>query len=175
MGGESGGSVNQDREGREEHGRLFWASLVVGWTAIGFGVVSILDHAGATQPLAFTAYLLGALAAHDFVLIPVVLGFGIVVGRRIPERVRGPFLAAMVVSGVLVLASYPALRGFGRLVDNPSLLPRDYAAGLSLVLSVVWAATAVLVAGRIRRGRQTRSTADHDSGGTIPGQANEAS
>jgi hypothetical protein len=167
--------VNQDREGREEHGRLFWASLVVGWTAIGFGVVSILDHAGATHPLAFTAYLLGALAAHDFVLIPVVLGFGIVVGRRIPERVRGPFLAAMVVSGVLVLASYPALRGFGRLVDNPSLLPRDYAAGLSLALTVVWAATAVLVAGRISRGRQTRSTADHDSGGTMPGQANEAS
>jgi hypothetical protein len=165
--------MNQDREGREEHGRLFWASLVIGWTAIGFGVVSVLDHAGATHPLAFTAYLLGAVAAHDFVLIPMVLGFGIVVGRRIPARVRGPFLAAMVVSGVLVLASYPALRGFGRLADNPSLLPRDYVAGLSLALSVVWAATAALVAGRIRRRRQSRSFADHDSGGTMPDQANE--
>jgi hypothetical protein len=166
--------MNPDREGREEHGRLFWASLVIGWTAIGFGVVSVLDHAGATHPLAFTAYLLGAVVAHDFVLIPMVLGFGIVVGRRIPARVRGPFLAAMVVSGVLVLASYPALRGFGRLADNPSLLPRDYAAGLSLALSVVWAATAALVAGGIRRRRQSGSFADHDSGGTMPDQPNEA-
>jgi hypothetical protein len=174
MGGESGGSVNQDGEGREEHGRLFWASLVVGWTAIGFGVVSALDHAGSTDPLAFTAYLLGALVAHDFVLIPVVLGFGIVVGRRIPARVRGPFLGAMVVSGVLVLASYPALGGFGRLAGNPSLLPRDYAAGLLLTITVVWAATAVLVVGRIRRGRHTRSSADHDPGGEMPDQANEA-
>jgi hypothetical protein len=166
--------MNQDRVGREEHGGLFWASLVIGWTVIGFGVVSVLDHAGATHPLAFTAYLLGAVAAHDFVLIPMVLGFGIVVGRRIPARVRGPFLAATVVSGVLVLASYPALRGFGRLADNPSLLPRDYAAGLSLALSVVWAATAALVAGRIRRRRQSRSFTDHDSGGTMPDQPNEA-
>jgi hypothetical protein len=173
MGDAGGGSVNQDREGLEEHGRLFWASLVIGWTAIGFGVVSVLDHAGTTHPLAFTAYLLGALAAHDFVLIPVVLGFGIVVGRRIPARVRGPFLAAMVVSGVLVLASYPELGGFGRLAGNPSLLPRDYAAGLSLALTVVWAATAVLVAGRIRRRRHTRSSSDHDSGVTLPDQANE--
>jgi hypothetical protein len=58
----------------------------------------------------------------------------------------------MIVSGVLVLASYPALRGFGRLPDNPSLLPRNYTAGLTWAL-LVWAVTVLGIAAKLRKRR----------------------
>lgn len=151
----------------EAHGRLFWVSLVIGWVVIGFGLVSLLTHARATHPPAFAAYIFGALFVHDFVLVPVVLAFGVVVGRRLPPSVRGPFLAAMIVSGVLILASYPALRGFGRLPGNPSLLPRDYAAGLLLALAVVWTVT-VLVIVAMRRKRRAKATAVERVEGPAP-------
>lgn len=145
--------MNEGHAEGERYGRLFWVSLIVGWSGIGFGVISALSHAGAARPVALGAYVLGALVVHDLVVVPVALAFAVVVGRRLPAHVRGPLLGAVVVSAVVALASYPAVRGFGRFPGNPSLLPRDYAAGLLLVLFIVWAVTAALVFGSIRRGR----------------------
>lgn len=73
----------------------------------------------------------------------------------------------MVVSAMVALAAYPEVRGFGRFPGNPSLLPRDYAAGLLLVLFIVWGVTAVLVFASIRRGRAQRKS----DGGPIEGDA----
>lgn len=153
---------------RQAHGRLFWISLVAAWAVIGFGLVSLLTHARATRPLAFTAYLLGSVFVHDFVLVPMVLAVGVLAGRRLPGTVRGPVLGGLVVSGVLILASYPVLRGSGRLAGNPSLLPRDYAAGLLLVLLAVWGVTAILVVATIRHRGGARATVGRDEGRATP-------
>jgi len=151
----------------EEHGfgRLFWVSFIVGWAGIGFGLLSALSHAGAARPVALGAYVLGALVVHDLVLVPVVLAFAAVGGRRLPAKARGSLLGAMVVSAMVALASYPEVRGFGRFPGNPSLLPRDYAAGLLLVLFIVWGVTAVLVFASTRRGLAQRKA----DGGPIEG------
>ena len=145
--------MNDEGANAEAHGRLFWVSLIIGWVVIGFGLLSLIAHARATHPLAFAAYILGPVIVHDFVLVPVVLAFGVVVGRRLPPSVRGSFVAALIVSGVLVLASYPALRGFGRLPDNPSLLPRNYSAGLIGALLLVWAVTVLGIVVKLRKRR----------------------
>lgn len=145
--------MNEGHADGERYGRLFWVSLIVGWATIGFGVLSALSHAGAARPVALGEYVLGALTVHDLLVVPVVLAFGAIVGRRVPANARGPLLGAAIVSAVVALVSYPAVRGFGRFPSNPSLLPRDYAAGLLLVLFIVWAVTAVMIFVSIRRGR----------------------
>lgn len=148
----------------EEHGygRLFWVSITVGWAGIGFGLVSALSHAGAARPVALGAYVLGTLVVHDLVLVPIVLAFAALVGRHLPTKARGWLLGAMVVSAMVALASYPEVRGFGRLPGNPSLLPRDYVGGLLLVLLLVWGVTAVFVFASIRR-RRAQHEADAQS------------
>jgi hypothetical protein len=41
------------------------------------------------------------------------------------------------VAGTTALFAYPLVRGYGRALHNPTSLPRDYAAGLGIVLAVV--------------------------------------
>jgi hypothetical protein len=64
---------------------------------------------------------------------------------------------------VVVLVSVPVLGRFGAQADNPSLLPRDYPAGLALTLSVVVLAGAGLAALRWRRHRTCQKSVEVSS------------
>ena len=46
----------------------------------------------------------------------------------------------------------PVVAGFGRDSGNPSLFPRDYAAGLVTAVAIVWLAVAARLAVLTRRG-----------------------
>ena len=59
--------------------------------------------------------------------------------------------AALIVSGSLVLFSYPLVRGYAHALNNPSSLPHNYTANLAVVLVAVWAVTAVVMVVRLRR------------------------
>jgi hypothetical protein len=127
------------------YARIFWVALVIGTAIMGFGVVSLVQRFGATRPPSFALFFLGAIALHDFVLTPVVLAFGRLVSPRLPLPARGSVLGAAIVTGTVTLASVPVVFRFGRLASNPSLLPRDSALGLLVVLLAVWFVTGVLV------------------------------
>lgn len=149
----------------QAYGRLFWVGLAVGWSVIGFGVLSLVSHAGATHPIVSALYVVGAALAHDLVLVPLTLAFATMVGGRLPARIRARATAASIATGVVLLFVYPALRGFGRLSDNPSLLPRDYAFGLAVALAVVWLTAAVWrPAIRLRRRRSATTSTDGSTG-----------
>ena len=127
------------------YGKTFWVALVVGTAIMGFGVVSLVQRSGATRPPSFSLFFLGAIALHDFVLTPTVMAFGRLLSPRLPRPARGLMLGAAIVTGTVALASVPVLFRFGRLPSNPSLLPRDSALGLLVVLAAVWFVTGVLV------------------------------
>lgn len=142
------------REGEtSRYGRLFWSGLIVGWAAIGFGLWSLVQRSGATKPREFATLFLGLLLAHDLVLVPVVCTIGVRVGRRVPPAARAAVTAALAVTGIVALVSFPLVAGFGRLVDNPSLLPRNYGLGLAIVLGAAWAVTAFLLLRAFRAAR----------------------
>ena len=52
--------------------------------------------------------------------------------------------AALLMAGTLVLFTYPMLRGYGRILRNPTSLPHDYATNLTFVLVAVVCGTAVV-------------------------------
>ena len=135
----------------ERFGPVFWVGLVAGWAIMGFGVLTLLTRSRATAPVSFVVVFALGLLLHDLVVVPAVLAFAVRVGPRLPGRARGPLLGAMVVSGIVALVSLPVVAGFGRIRENPSLLPRSYGFGLLVVLGVVWAITAALLVVSRRR------------------------
>lgn len=141
-----------DRPDTSRYGRLFWASVAVGWGIMAFGVVGALVDGGRTNPPELGLWLAGSLVAHDLVIAPATFAVGMAVRRLAPPGIRAALQAALILSGIFVLFSIPLLGGFGRNEANPSILPQDYAAGLLLVLAVVWgASTALAIVGWLRR------------------------
>lgn len=132
---------------------MFWAAAVVGWIPIAFGVWTLVQRSGATRPAEFAAWFFGLALAHDLVFAPLVAGLAVLLGPRVPPRLRGPIVVGAVVSGALVLVALPPILG-DRPADNASLLPRDYGAGLLMAFAVTWAAVAVGTWVRARRDRR---------------------
>ena len=129
----------------------FWVCLALGWLVMGYGVWGLLDNASRTNPDQWIRWFTGSLIAHDLVVAPVTFAVGALVVGRIPLRFRPPFQGGLIASAIIVLATWPLVRGYGLRADNPSALPNNYLAGLALVLAVVWSAVAIIAMRSWRR------------------------
>jgi hypothetical protein len=126
-------------------GPLFWASAAAGWAVIGFGLRGILQHSIDTRPSNLARFVVGGALLHDLVVAPIVVVAGVVLARAVPGRARAAVQAALVVTAIVALFSYPLVRAYGLAANNPTSLPHNYAANLLIVLGVVWAVAAVAV------------------------------
>jgi len=79
----------------------------------------------------------------------VVIAVGLT--RLLPSRARATVQAALVITGVLGLFSYPLVRAYGLATHNPTSLPHNYALNLTIVLGLVWAGAAAALIVRLRR------------------------
>lgn len=124
-----------------------WVGLAVGGPVIAFGVAGAVGDAASTHPAELARWVVGGALVHDLVLAPIVLAVSWLVGRVGRGRARrpalGPLRWAMATSAVLVLFAWPFVRGYGRNPGVPSLLNRDYGAGLAAYLVAVWAVAAI--------------------------------
>lgn len=121
------------------------------------GLRSLFGAAHDTRPLVAAKWMLGLAIAHDLVLVPVVLAVGVAVRRFVPAAGRSSVSSGLLVSGTVALVAWPMVRGYGRLANNPSILPRNYATGLAITLAVAWTVTVVL--GLLTR-RRRQGTSD---------------
>jgi hypothetical protein len=119
-------------------------SAAAGWALIGWGVRGVLHHHVDTRPGQLARFLLGGALAHDLLLAPVVLLTGVLVARSVRGQWRAPIQAALLISGALLLFTYPLLRGYGRVLRNPTSLPHNYSANLLVVIAAVVAGTAAV-------------------------------
>jgi len=125
--------------------RAFWVGQGLGGALIAFGVVGLLLNAGATEPASWAAFFFGALLAHDLLIVPLVALAGLATVRLVPAWARPTVQGALVVSAIVALFSIPVVGGFGRLADNPSLLPGDYLRDLAIVEAAIWVVAAGLL------------------------------
>jgi hypothetical protein len=127
------------------------ALIVLGTLIMGYAVTGALTDPD-VKPFGVALFLAAGVVAHDGVLLPLMLGAGAVLDRVVPADAHSAVRAAAVSSVAVTLIGLPLAFGFGRLADNPSVLPRPYGKGLLAVLVVIWVvALAKPVARRIRK------------------------
>lgn len=124
-------------------GRSFWIGLAVGGPFVVYGFASVFGRADATSPADLARWLAAILLTHDLLVVPLVGTVGLLLARIVPGVARGPIQIGLFASAVVVVVAYPAIRGFGRLPNNPTVQPLDYANATLTVLVVVWSAVAV--------------------------------
>jgi hypothetical protein len=156
------------------YGRRFWIGVVVGGGIMLHGLAGLLRQASVTRPGAWAVWLLAILAAHDLVLVPAVLLFGgllgVALGGVAGQRLWPPLRAGLVIAGIVLLVTMPALVGGGRSTDptNPTLLPNHYPLSLALVIGLILAVAgtgAGIAVRRWRRGARTRPRSSAAAGG----------
>jgi hypothetical protein len=149
--------MNQrEAEAQQSYGPVFWIGLVIGWAVIGWGLAGVLQSVWLKdRPLRVLWWVLGGLVVHDALLAPFLTLAAIALGLAISKpRVRGPIAAGLVLSGVVVLFSYPLWRGFGRRAANETILPLDYPHNVGIIVLAIWiGVAATLVVRRVRGAR----------------------
>jgi len=124
-------------------GRIFWFGLVAGWGVMGFGLAGLFDNAERTHPVSFGVWFLGSALVHDALIAPVVFALAIATVRLVPARIR-PFLqTGLILSAAVVVVAFPMIAGPGK-PGNPSALPRNYPAGLAIILGLIWLGTGLM-------------------------------
>ena len=149
-----GGSTKVTEHDRRPARVGFWIGLAVGGAVMVYGVRGALDGLGTGNPTKLAVWVVGLDLAHDLVLAPVVVVVGLLLGRLLPVRQRGPVRTAAALSGLVVLFSWPLLRAYGRRPGNSSTLPLNYAHSVLIVLGGIWLVAAAVVA--VRWGRDRR-------------------
>ena len=123
--------------------------LVLGTPVIAYGVRGALVDAADTHPVELARWIVGAAVVNDLVLLPLAGAAAWALRRVIPPAAWPPVRAGALTIAVLTLVAWPFVRGYGRDPANPSLLPRDYGAGLAVAVAVVAAVTAAVTVRRV--------------------------
>jgi hypothetical protein len=141
--GEAGGFVTDQRNAPS--GKIFWLGLVAGWAVMLFGLAGLLDDASRTHPVNFGVWFLGSALVHDVLIAPAVFALGFAIVRVVPAGVR-PFLrTGLILSAAVLVVAFPMIAGPGK-PGNPSALPRNYPAGLAVILGLIWVGTGIMFA-----------------------------
>jgi hypothetical protein len=127
--------------------------LALGLPIIGYGLRGAIVDAADTHPPELARWVIGTAVVHDLVLVPVAAAIALLVHRFTPGRAWPPVRTGLAATGILALVGWPFVRGYGDDPTNPSVLPRNYGAGLAAAAGVVWLAVAAWVAWRYIRAR----------------------
>jgi hypothetical protein len=126
--------------------------LALGLPVIGYGTRGAIVDAADTHPPELARWVVGTAVAHDLVVVPVAAAIALLARRAVPRWAWPAVRAGLAATGILALVGWPYVRGYGDDSTNPSLLPRDYGAGLLTAVGIVWLAVAIWVAWRrVRR------------------------
>lgn len=137
--------MSDPQEGSSRYGPVFWAGVGLGWVSIVFGVSSAWSHMSPAPRTNFALFLVGSAVVHDAIVAPITIIVGTVVARRAPRLARAAIGGALIVSATITLAAWPAVRRYGQLPDNPSLLPNAAGIGLLIIVAGVWAVAGVKI------------------------------
>jgi len=126
------------------------AGVAMFGVAARYAVLRSLD----VRPSMWVRWWVTGAVVHDTVVAPLAIAVGWVVVRFAPRAAKAPLQAGLILTAIVVAASWPQLRGYGRIPSNPTYLPRHYGTGLLSSLAVIWAACALWAVARAAGGRR---------------------
>ncbi|GIF02611.1 hypothetical protein [Actinoplanes siamensis] len=111
------------------------ALIGAGLLIMGYGVCGALVD-GEVDVAGVALFGIALLVLHDAVFLPLVVGAGRLL-RRLVRPGRQPAARIAAITGLaVVVVALPLVLGFGRIADNPTVLPRSYGRNLLLILIV---------------------------------------
>lgn len=119
-----------------------YALALLGLAAIGWGAYGLVAD-DSPDIIGIGTFMVVALVAHDFVILPAAVAVSALVVRFAPGWARVPAQAALVVSAAVSVVALPLVLGKGRIFDNPSAFPQHYGRGLLLIVGLVWTVAVV--------------------------------
>ncbi len=137
----------------ETHRRAFLAGVIVGLPTMAVGAAYALAHERQTRPLELSRWVVGSDLVHDLAFAPIMVAIAWAVNRLAPRWLRTPAIWAIATTIMLSLFAWPFIRGYGRNPGVPSLLNRNYAAGLAWYVAAVWTVAAGWALVRFRSSR----------------------
>ena len=156
----------QARLGEDEvGGRLFWVAAAVGFGLIAFALIGLLGDPRAGSLTNWATFLIGGLLLHDGLFAPLVISLGLFGWFVLPHKLRPAIQATVIVAGSVVLISIPVIGRWGKLPGNPTLLPRNYTAGLAVALGVIALGGLIAALRAARHPRPAPPSGPPDSGG----------
>ncbi len=108
-----------------------------------FGIFRLLTEIPSASLVLLAGWLIAAVAIHDGVWSPAVLGLGVVLRRGLPDRARRHVQFGLIAAGAPIVIALPMIYLQGSQPVPKALLLRDYAGNTITILVVV--AGAVLV------------------------------
>jgi hypothetical protein len=119
-----------------------------GILSMGLGGWLAVTHLG-LKSVRLGLWLAGPVLAHDALLVPLVLTVAWISRRILPRPAWGPVAVGCVASGTLTAVGTVVLFQPGADPTLPSLLNRNYWAGYTIALGIVWILTAGVAAVRV--------------------------
>ena len=132
--------------------------ILVGAVGMAYGAWLLLSRQDLAQIVEVVIWLAAAVAIHDGILAPLVVGLGWLGGRFLPRAAARGAVTVLVLLGPVVLVAIPVLGRFGAIADNPTLLDRDYLRGLLIFAGLCVCAAVAVGVGELR----SRQRADQD-------------
>lgn len=125
--------------GERAYGATFWVGTAVGWAIILYGAKLLFDDPEASWYNTVRLAAIG-LVAHDVVWLGLSVGVAWLaaraLGRPVPFWVRW----ATWTTAIVVAMWFPLWRRYGDRLRNDTILPRDYATSIVILLIVIWVA-----------------------------------
>ncbi len=138
-------------EEQNEHGLIFWVSVIVGAIVVGVGVRGVFHQFPlGQQRYRFFRYLVVSDLTHDVIVAPILFIVGWIVSRISPPWLRAPLAFGGFASAIsLAIAWYP-LQGTASYKQNPTFQPLNYSTAIMTVFAVVWSIATVWAVVRFR-------------------------
>jgi hypothetical protein len=122
-----------------------------------FGVFRLLTETPFTNLLWLMLWLVAAVAIHDGVLSPLVIGVGWVLAKTVPARARRYLQAPLIAGGLITVVAIPMMLRQGLDPPPKALLLQDFRVNLAVLLGIVATVSLLLYALAVARRDEHRS------------------
>ncbi|RMI34963.1 hypothetical protein [Nocardia stercoris] len=119
--------------------------LIAGGIWLAWHGISLLLHDDPADLKSIAFWFVGGILVHDALFAPLCAAAGVGARRLLPRSWWAPVACGAVCTVVLAVLAVPVIGRRNAVPDNPSVLDRNYAAGLVVALAVVWILVALVL------------------------------
>lgn len=132
------------------------AFAAAGLALLVYGVARLFLVVALGDLLLLAVWMVGAVAVHDGLLSPLVLGVGAALRRWVPDRGRRYLQLGLITAAMITVVALPMIYLEGSQPVEKAILLQRYGVNLTVVLVIVAAVTLALYAVRVARGGRVR-------------------